>query len=298
MLITERMAMRAEESETDAGIVHAITECGYALAPMTTRELAALSCASPASVVRLSKALGFAGFNEFKQALLEEMAYLDAAPAEVDANVPFSAGDSPVAVANKVAGLHESAIRDTRALLRPESLAAVCEMLRACRSIHVFSQGTLLNDAESFREKMLKVGMFVSIPSNLNYQQYEAACLGPDDLAIVISYSGETPATLQTARVLHARRVPLLALTSIGENNLARLADCVLSLATRERLFHTIGDFETHASAKYLLDVIYSLYFSMDYERSYREKQARVQMLERARTSSSEVLMPRPLQRS
>lgn len=293
MLIAEKLVVRAEASETDAQIVAALTHSGYSLADLTTRQLATTSATSPASVVRLCKALGFSGFNEFKQAYLAELAYLDAAPDEVDADVPFLADDSPMAVANKIARLHESAIRDTKDLLRPEALFQVQHMLAKCTSIHVFSQGTQLNDAESFREKMMKVGMFVSIPSNLNYQQYEAVCLTPGDLALMISYSGETAAMLQAARVLRAHRVPILAFTSIGENSLSRLAGCVLNLATREKLFATIGDFETHASTKYLLDLVYSLYFSLNYDRNCREKVARTRLLERARTSSSEILMPR-----
>lgn len=293
MLIAEKLVVRTEASETDAQIVAVLTNSGYSLTNLTIRQLAAQSATSPASIVRFCKAMGFSGFNEFKQAYLRELAYLDAAPDEIDANVPFVADDSPMAIANKIARLHESAIRDTRNLLRPEALLQAQQMLAKSKSIHVFSQGTQLNDAESFREKMMKVGVFVSIPSNLNYQQYEAACLTQEDLALMISYSGETASMLQAARVLRAHRVPILAFTSIGENSLSHLADCVLNLATREKLFTTIGDFETHASTKYLLDLVYSLYFSLNYDLSCHEKAARTRLLERARTSSSEILMPR-----
>lgn len=296
MLISEKIIQRFDISETDEQIATTILELRYEIESKTIRQVASQALVSPASVIRFSKALGFKGFDEFKKEYLKELMYLDASPSDVDANVPFMANDSPLSIANKIAALHEHAVSDTKLLLTPEVLNKLRALLENVSSIHVFSQGTLLNDAESFREKMMKVGMFVSIPSNLNFQQYEAGCLRKDDLAIILSYSGETSSILQVARILRARKVTIVSLTSLGENSLAKLSDYVLHLATREQLIDNIGDFEIHVSAKYLLDVIYSLYFSNNYEKCYKEKLARSRALERTRFSSSETLLNRRIQ--
>ena len=53
-----------------------------------------------------------------------------------------------------------------------------------------FLMERLLNLAESFKEKMLKIGKNVIISNNLNYQLYEVTCIPKGDLGIIISYSG------------------------------------------------------------------------------------------------------------
>lgn len=107
--------------------------------------------------------------------------------------------------------------------------ADALEMLVCAKTSHVFFAGTSMNQAESFHEKMLKIGTIVSIPNNLNYQSnyqsYEADCLGPEDLALMISYSGETKSMVEIARYCHETGVPVLALTSVGDNAVASFAD-------------------------------------------------------------------------
>jgi DNA-binding MurR/RpiR family transcriptional regulator len=65
---------------------------------------------------------------------------------------------------------------------------------------------------------------------------------------------------------LKKKKVPVIALTSIGENTLTKLADCILRMTTRERLYSKIGSFTTNDSICFLLDVLYAGVFSKDYK--------------------------------
>ncbi len=297
MLIRERLLLKqtaeSEGGQTDGLLAKFFLERGYAIEDMTTRMVASETATSPATVVRFCKSLGMDGFNDFKRSYLAELSYFDEGTGEINPNLPFSEDDNLRAIALKIGHLHEEAIEDTLELLRYDDLRLAQRMLVRAKTIHVFSAGTSMNQAESFREKMLKIGTIVSIPNNLNYQTYEADCLGPDDLALVISYSGETKSMVAIARHCHESGVPVLALTSVGENAVASYADCRLSIATRERLFETIGDYSTHASVNLLLDILYSLYFKASYRENYERKLARTRHHEEMRSSTSSVLMPR-----
>lgn len=296
MLLRERLLLlreaQSDRSQIDCLLASYFLECGYAIENMTTRMVAADTATSPATVVRFCKSLGTDGFNDFKRLYLAELSYIDEGTGEVNPNLPFAEDDNLRAVALKIGHLHEAAIEDTLELLNYDDLRCAQNILVQAKTIHVFSAGTSMNQAETFREKMLKVGRIVSIPNNLNYQTYEADCLGAGDLALIISYSGETKSMVRIARHCHEVGVPVLALTCVGDNAVASYADCRLCIATRESLFETIGDYSTHASVNVLLDILYSLYFASDYQRNYVLKRALTAKHEELRSSTSAILMP------
>ena len=101
----------------------------------------------------------------------------------MDFNFPFAENDSPMRVAQNIGELYEEAVKDTMQLLRYEDLHKAVLLLKYHEEIHIFSAGTAINQAESFREKMLKIGKRVVIFNNLNYQRYQACCLSERDLA-------------------------------------------------------------------------------------------------------------------
>lgn len=283
MLIIEKLQNQKCMTVAEAGIVSYLVAHGRDLKRYSTRDLADATYTSAATVVRLCKKLGFSGFNEFKDRFLEEQRFLEQREDAVDANFPFTKEDNAMRMANRIAQLHAQTIEDTMSLLHYRDLQKATRLLQRCGRVHIFSFGTTLNQAESFREKMLKIGRRVSISNNLNYQLYEARCLTPNDLAITISYSGETAKILTVAQACRERHVPILALTSYGDNSLTSYADCKLSLSSKERLFENTADFSTHVSVNLLLDILYSSVFLLDYDNNYQRKLTTTQSLEKDR---------------
>lgn len=283
MLIADKLENQKNMTVAEAGIAGYLITHGRDIKRYSTRDLADATYTSPATVVRLCKKLGFSGFNEFKDRFLEEQRFLEQREDAVDANFPFSKEDNAMRTANRIAQLHAQTIEDTMSLLHYRDLQKATRLLQRCQRAHIFSFGTTLNQAESFREKMLKIGCRVSISNNLNYQLYEARCLTPSDLAIAISYSGETDKILLVAQACRERHVPILALTSYGENSLTSYADCKLSLSSKERLFENTADFSTHVSVNLLLDILYSSIFLLDYDKNYQRKLTTTQSLEKNR---------------
>lgn len=283
MLIIDKLQNQKCMTVAEAGIASYLVANGRDLKRYSTRDLADATYTSAATVIRLCKKLGFSGFNEFKDRFLEEQRFLEQREDAVDANFPFTKEDNAMRMANRIAQLHAQTIEDTMSLLHYRDLQKATRLLQRCRRVHIFSFGTTLNQAESFREKMLKIGRRVSISNNLNYQLYEARCLTPDDLAIAISYSGETAKILLVAQACQERHVPILALTSYGDNSLTSYADCKLSLSSKERLFENTADFSTHVSVNLLLDILYSSVFLLDYDNNYQRKLTTTQSLEKDR---------------
>ena len=258
MLIVDKLALQEKLSEGEKTLAAYILAHGMEIAKYSTRSLAEVTYTSPPTVLRLCKKLGFSGFDDFKQNFMRELEYLDQRQGKVDFNFPFAETDSPMRVAQNIGELYGEAIRDTMQLLRYEDLHKAVLLLKYHEEIHVFSAGTAINQAESFREKMLKIGKRVVISNNLNYQRYQACCLTERDLAMIISYSGETAQMLEIARQCKRSGTPILALTSFGENSLTAYADCKLTLSTKESIYQNLGDYASHLYMTLLLDILYS----------------------------------------
>ena len=129
--------------------------------------------------------------------------------------------------------------------------------------------------------------MAVALPGE---QLFAEQVVSPDDCALVISYSGTTPATLDLARMYHRRNVPLIAVTSMGSNPLRELADVTLTLTTRERLYSKVAGFTSELSIKLVLDTLYACYFSWHLDEFQQMKDELSSHAEPGRTSDSDIL--------
>lgn len=66
--------------------------------------------------------------------------------------------------------------------------------------------------------------------------------------------------------ILKKQGASTISLTSIGDNPIATNSDCSLKITTREKLYSKIGNFTSTTSVIYLLNLLYSIVFTADYE--------------------------------
>lgn len=291
MLIIEKLNLKDSMSDTEKSIAEYLLDQGINIEKYSTRNLAEATYTSPATIIRFCKRIGLTGFDEFKEKFIQEINYLNQQSGKIDANFPFSKDDTIMKVSNNISHLYMDTIQDTMSLINYSSLQKAITILKYCDCISVFSAGTALNQAESFKEKMMKIGKRVSISNNLNYQLYEVGCLTSRDVAIIISYSGETEKILEIARECKKKSVQVIAITSFGENSLSEYATCKLVLSTKESLFQNLGDFSIHISINLILDILYSSYFLSNYEENYNKKLEKTKKLENKRRSTNTLLM-------
>lgn len=257
----------------------------------STRWVAEKTFSSPATVIRLCKRLGFTGFDSFKLQFLKELEYIEKQYGKINVNFPFDKKDSMMSISNRIGSLYHETVNDTLSLLSHDNTAQAKKMISKANAIYVYSFGTALNQAESFKEKMMKIGKRVFISTNLNYQLYEASCMKENDLAIIISYSGETERALKIADICEQKNIPILSLTSVGENSLSKQSNAVLYISSKGNLFNNIADYSVHVSVNLILDIMYSLVFQNDFEENFSHKQFYSKILESKRKSSNSLLM-------
>lgn len=256
------------------------------LADYTIADIAEATFSSKPSVTRFAKALGFDGWRDFLRAFTAEVHFEQAHEAAVDPNYPFAATDTDEQIVNAIADVHRDAIADTLRTLNRGALALGVRYLQQARAVWVFGQSPNSYLGELFCRKMLTVGKPAHIAQS-GERGIITRTLGPDDCAIMISYGGNNPDMdpMTHLAALIERRVPVIGITSEGENYLRRNLRCVLTISSRENLNDKIATFSTEESIQLLLDCLFACYFARSYDENVARKVSTARILERGRSS-------------
>lgn len=172
---------------------------------LSIADLGAISGSGEASVVRLCRTMGFAGFRQFKVALASELGR--SSSAGIDANRQIS---SHVKIIHT--GLYamlDEAIHD----LDERQLDRAAISLAQARRVDIYGAGVSGIIGELFAYRLLKLRLNAQAFRDANMAHEVANGLGSDCTTIAISESGLTPDThkfLQTAKRAGATTIALV----------------------------------------------------------------------------------------
>lgn len=266
MLLIHRIE-QTHFSASEATIIDYILEQGLNIKNMSANSIAKATYTSPPLLVRIAKKLGYHGWNDFKEAYLEELEYLFKEQ-NIDASIPFVVSDDIMTIAHNIGQLEIETIQDTISLINHDDLQQALRYLRDCKELDIYGVANNLLIAEEFKAKLFYLHKNVNICHLPGNAKLQAAISDEKHCAIMISYSGETNYIIDVAKLLKKMNTPIIAITSIADNNLSKLADVTLRISSREMLLTKIGDFATTTSIKYLLDTLYSGIFAFDYQKN------------------------------
>ncbi|NPC91961.1 MurR/RpiR family transcriptional regulator [Bacillus sp. WMMC1349] len=269
MLLTEKMKEEIEIfSPSEKSIIEYMFEQRENIKNKTVKQISNETYTHPSTLVRVGKKLGFNGWIDLRDTFLEEIDYLNSHFNNIDANLPFTEYDNVMTIANKLAKLNQMTISDTLSLINHDELQKATDLIKKATSIKIFAMNNNLILCHDFKAKMNRIGRKVDLA--MVDPEYEVASCDSETCAIVISYTGETESITKLLPMLKNRKIPIIALTSIGDNTLTKSSDYVFRLTTRERLYSKIGSFSLNDSICFLLDVLYASIFSKDYQKNLK----------------------------
>lgn len=265
MLLQERLETQPFTT-SEKQVVDYLLEQQRNIQNKTTAEIAAATFSSKSTLVRIAKKLNYSGWTALKADFLNELDYLEKSVSCIDANYPFTKRDSLMTIANKIARLEIESIEDTLSLITHDDLRKVVDMIAKSSEINIFAASNNLLVAQEFSHQMSRIKREVKIHSIQGEILFNAYLAKQDSCGLIITYSGETGSLNQVAKLLVEQNIPVITITSMGENTTARYADAILRLCTREKLYSKISTYSTDAAINYLLNVIYSCVFALDYD--------------------------------
>lgn len=190
---------------------------------MPLREVATGSGVSEAMVVKVAKKLGFAGFREFRQGLVD---YYRSDTAALHSEI--SADDTSGEIVQKVFRTAMQALEETFAILDLEAFDRAADYLHRARQRDFYGFGGSAQIARDVSHKFLRIGIRASVFDDAHMMMMSAALLGPDDVAIAFSHSGSTMAVIEAVELARKNGARTIAVTNYPNSPMAQLVDVVL----------------------------------------------------------------------
>ncbi|HEY9595531.1 MAG TPA: MurR/RpiR family transcriptional regulator [Spirochaetia bacterium] len=238
--------------------------------------LAELSGGSPAAVIRLCKSLDFSGFQEFKLKVAGDFRD-DAQPAYTE----ITPHDSIENVMRCVSANNIQSIRDTLSILDAAAVERAVGALQRARMIHFYGMGASNLIAMDAQYKFLRINRTCFFSADPHLQIISATGMDPKDVAVCISYSGETAEIVSCMRHAKERSATTISITKPGRTTLSAMADIPLFITSTENEIR-MGATASRIAQLNLIDILYLGVASGSYERSFK-------YLETSRRAVSEV---------
>lgn len=249
-------------------LAQTVLAMGGRMESATIRDLADAASVSVATVHRFCKKIGLEGFKELKVELARAGAARAGTEPPVDINFPFGPGDGAGRVVPRMRSLYEETLADTCELLDPAELERAAGMLLRARRIGIYTQSHNLHPAQMFCDRLLSVGRDAFCHGDVERQYRSALAAGPDDAAVVISYSGLSPYVAGRLEVLAGRGVPVVFIGTPSARRLNPGLDCYLLLSDLEHFQDRITQFASHIALQFVLDALFGCVFARDFEGS------------------------------
>ena len=289
MLLREKMKT-THFSNSESIIIDYILEKNELIKDYSTKMIAEETYTSPSTLIRISKKLGYNGWNDLKEDFLNETQYLNSYFQDVDPNYPFTNQDTIMNISHNISNLYIESAYDTLSLIQHDSLQKAVQILRKSKKVHVFAVANLIYAGEEFAFKLNRIHKDAKISIVQDNMFQDALMTTSDECAVCLSYSGETPTLLKTVRFLKENQVPIIAITSIGSNTLTQMADTTLNITTREKSYSKIGGFSSLTSIHLVLDILYSCLFSLNYQENLDYKIRVANRVENDRNIENEII--------
>jgi len=194
-----------------------------------------------ATIVRFSKKLGFAGFNDLKIALAKN----ELAKNSVNSSRYFY---------DDIADHLVNVLKDTASLINADDLNEAVHMLSDSNKMYIFGVGHSGEIGKDFSKMLLRVGLIVQAETDPHFQSQMAAIMTKNDLVIGISLSGETKDTYDSLQVARKNGAKVISITNNNLSSIAQISDITLQTSIEE--FLNGGSLAGQLSQLYVCEVL------------------------------------------
>lgn len=227
------------------------------------RELAAKIYVSPSTIVRLCQRLGFEGYRDFRRAVVYELAlYQNSKRADIN---DISPEDNLKIIVEKVTYRNIKSLEETHNLLDMEKFEKCVELIRSAKNIYLFGIGASFCVAKDACLKFLRVDKPCFLSEDWHIQSVLSQNATPNDVGIVLSYSGETVEMVECMKHLCENKVPVIAITRFALSTIASMTDNVLYTSDSESIFR-MGAISSRIAQLNMVDMLYTSYVAKNYE--------------------------------
>ena len=202
---------------------------------LSISQLAEETFCSEATIFRLCKLIGFAGYQDLKIALASDVTEK---PMQ-NLHEEVSLDDDMMTVAHKVFQSNLVGITDTLHVLDPGLLEQAVQLLNGAQHIEFYGNGGSGLIAMDAYHKFMRTGLDCIAHTDSHFQVMSAGLLKEKSVVVGISHSGSNKDILEAIRIAKNAGAKTIAITSYQKSPLSQIVDITLYTATRETCFRT-----------------------------------------------------------
>ena len=226
------------------------------VAAKTISELAADCDTSETTVIRFCRAVGLKGYPELRIGLAAAAGIEDAAATAHTAGGDIGPGDSLADVVTKLGYADARAVEDTVAQVDLQVLERAVDAVVSAGAVDVYGIGASALIALDLHQKLHRIGHRAFAWPDAEAALTSAALLGRGDVAIGVSHTGATPATVTAQAEAHDNGARTIAITNFPRSPITDVADLVLTTAVRETTFRS-GAMASRIAALTVVDCLF-----------------------------------------
>lgn len=262
---------REKFSAVEQNIIEYILDNPKDIVNMSIRELGNKTFTSGAAIFRLCQKCGLKGYTEFKVKFISEInRTLDSKIEELDKpirdlNRPINGRDDVKSVVKKMAFLEIEAIEETKNELNFAQLENIANLLDNAKQIIFFGFDLNCYIAKSTVYHFVQARKNAITYDVINSQVNKALFADKEDVAILISRTGENRRLIRIINVLRQRKVKTILLSSNKNTTLYKLCDEFLYIANTEEYLN-MGGLIFSVGCRYILDVLFGIIVARNYD--------------------------------
>lgn len=222
---------------------------------------------SQPTVLRMLKALGFNGYKDFRYQLVAEFARETdrEKPDQIMYGYTLSRQDTLEEIPIKMAATTQRMMEETLKNFSGKSYQKAVQKLKKARLIDIYSVENSEVTAMDLLTKLLYLGLPCRHFSDYYFQRISAGSLTSEDVAVGISYSGESKDTVDVMRTARKAGACMIVITNFRDSTIAKYAD-ILICTSQEQFFYGDAIF-SRTTQLLIVDMIYMGIIASDYER-------------------------------
>lgn len=230
---------------------------------MSIDEISTACGCSASAIVRLAKRLGYGGYKELIRALSNDLTIAGHHEYEYK-EIQFGDTEQDVFFNTCLGSI--KTIENTMAVMDMDEFQKAVDLLCSAKRIDLYGVGSAGNVARDFMNKFIRINKYAVSSSDTHDQILSIVGLTPEDVAVLISYSGETTDIIELARKLKGMGVPIISLTRCDENTLCKMADVRLYNSGNESIVR-IAAMSSRIGQLVVMDALYTAVCSRLYPR-------------------------------
>ncbi|HIE9814657.1 TPA: SIS domain-containing protein [Klebsiella pneumoniae] len=207
-------------SATEKNIAEWLIAKGNMSERTSLHEVATSLNVSEPLIVKVAKKLGYKGFRELRSALCT---YFMTLP--FDKELEITQQDNLEDVLDKVFSTSIQSLKEAQSVVNTSVIAQAAGLITQARHVVMFGVGGSASVCQDFEHKLLRIGILGHSYSDYHLMLMVCCQLKENDVAVIISHSGDTFELLKAVEIAKKRKVKIICITNDDSSPLSQSAD-------------------------------------------------------------------------